>query len=62
MHDNKVAGPGGQCGRAEPGVQDGACEVSEELEDGGGVLQLQELLLFVLEQGKGEAEYDLQKI
>jgi len=36
--------------------------VSEVLEDGGGVLQLQELLLFVLEEGQGKAEYDLKKM
>lgn len=42
-----------------PRIQDRACEVSEIFEDGCGVLQLQKLLFFVLEERKSKAEYDL---
>ena len=42
-----------------PWIQDCACEVSEIFEDGRGILQLQKLFLFVLEEREGEAKYDL---
>lgn len=44
-----------------PGIQDCACEASEIFENGGGLLQLQKLFLFVLEKGEGEAKYDLRR-
>lgn len=44
-----------------PRVQDGACEAAEIFKDGGRVLQLQKLFLFVLEESEGEAKYDLRR-
>jgi len=35
------------------------CKVPQIFKDGRGVLQLQKLLLFVLEESEGEAKYDL---
>lgn len=42
-----------------PGIQDCACEVSQIFEEGCRILQLQKLLLFVLEEWKSKAKYDL---
>lgn len=46
---------------AVPRIQDCAREVTKVFEDGCGVLQLQKLLLFVLEESEGEAKYDLRR-
>lgn len=47
--------------RDSPGIQDGAGEVAKVLEDGHGVLQLQDLLFLVLEKRQGKTENNLQR-
>lgn len=44
-----------------PGIQDGASEVSEILENGHRILQLQDLLFLVLKKCQGKTENNLQE-